>query len=459
MGSGTPLESALRDREQTAIDRLSTAITHPTVAGYPEPQDRAAFDGLMTLLRTWYPLIFAHATVVDAPWRIVVEIPGRDESLLPLLLTGHFDVVPAAESQRDGWTHPPFSGAVADGFVWGRGSLDDKGPLLALLEAVESLLAATSPRRGLVIALGGDEEVTGLNGAARTAAEFREAGRRFHANLDEGSAVVSGMLRDIPVPVALVGTSEKGYLDLTITAGGTGGHAAMPPRHTAVGTLAQAIALIERRPFPNRRLHSIEQFFRTIATRSTSVARVVYRHPRLLWPVLSRVLAAGSSTDSLIRTTQAVTMAAGSDRPNVLPEKAWCTVNVRIIPGETVTSTLERFRRNLKNLPVRVEPADHRSAHDPVPETSDDHPAFAALTAAMAEAIPEALVTPFIVTSTTDSRWYADLSDAVLRFTPMHLHMADLERIHGTNERVSVANYLAMIRFYSGFAERMCWND
>ncbi len=447
--------------ESIVVERLSTALTFPTISGYPAPADQAPFAACLDFVAESFPTLFSAASVKrEDPWRLVVELAGSDSSLLPVLMLAHFDVVGIEENTESDWEHPPFSGAVADGFIWGRGSIDDKSSVMAILEAAEGIArSGRVPTRGLVLAFGGDEELSGLKGAATTAGEFRTEGRRFHFVLDEGSVIAEGMLNDVPMPLALIGLAEKGHVNIKVSARTAGGHAAMPPDNTAVGIVGQAIARIEAHPFPVRRLDTIESFLQTIGGVATGPARIAYRHPRILWRLIAKVLSSRTSSNAIIRTSQAVTMTEGSAVPNVLPQQAACVVNVRILPGETVESVLSRYQRLLGRLPVTVDILDPEDAHNPVPETSPSHAGFIALSESLADVLPDVLVAPFIVTGSTDSKHYANLSDAILRFAPMLLTGSDLDRVHGTNERLSVPAYLGMIRFYSNLFERVCWHD
>lgn len=453
LASGEPAEGA-------ATRRLSEAIGYPTVSKYPRPDDPDAFAGFFEFLKREFPTLFGAAIVtLEAPWRLVLELPGRDDSLLPCLLLAHFDVVSADPTTDGEWTRPPFSGAVADGYIWGRGTMDDKSALMAILEAADSSLReGPQPERGLVLAFGGDEELSGKNGAGATASAFRQEGREFHFILDEGAVIADGILEDVPRRLALIGMGEKGHVNVTVRARGSGGHSGRPPRSTAAGVLARAIVRVENKPFPVRRLSTVESFFRTVGRVARGIPGFAYRHPGLMWPVMAAKLVAEPATNALVRTTQAVTMTQASPAPNVLPHEATCTINVRILPGETVESVAARFHDTLRDLPVEVEISD-LDANDPVPEASSDHDGFIAIEKAMKAADPEVLVTPFLFTESTDSKHYRGLTDGIFRFAPVVVGRGDVDRFHGINERISVSNYMLMIRFYETLMRKVCWNE
>jgi carboxypeptidase PM20D1 len=441
-----------------AIERLARSLTYPTVASRIGEEDtRRAYSELLDFVTDAYPALFSVATVHrEDPWQLVIELAGEDRSLDPLLVLAHYDVVDVEPGTEADWSHEPFGGAVDDGYVWGRGALDDKNSFIATLEAAEQIVSTGGKlQRGLVLAFGGDEEIAGRRGAARIAGRFREAGRRFHAVLDEGAVIAVGALAQPTIPIALIGVAEKGHVDVVIRAESEGGHAAMPPAHSAVGRIAEAVTRVEAHPFRPRLIAPVREFFRSLAPHASGPLRVVYAHPVLFWPLLRSVLGAGTSTSALIRTTQAVTMARGSAAPNVLPGAAEAVVNVRILPGESVKSVLEHYRTLLARLPVTVALRDPDDAHDPVATSATDHPFYAAIRDA-ATARFDCVAAPYLVTGSTDSKWYADLGDAVFRFVGMALDGEEIGRIHGTDERVSLDNFERLVRFYEDVITREC---
>lgn len=445
--------------DERAITRLSRIIQLPTVsATINERESAAAFAALFDELPQLYPTIWSTAEI-DAvpPCSLTVSLPGEDPALEPLLLLAHFDVVDVPHATRPQWEYPPFSGHVDDAFVWGRGAIDDKSVFVALLEALERTMdEGRRMRRGVVLAFGGDEELSGLRGAGAIAQKFADEGRRFVAVVDEGGVIASGMLRTPSAPVALLGVAEKGFCNIRVEATADGGHASMPPRGTALGAVAKAVVRIERSPFPPRLLPAIRRFFGSLAPHAGLPIRLLFANVRALWAVVARVLGGSPSTDALIRTTQAVTMATGSQAANVLPQLSSVTVNCRILPGESVQSVLEHYRRLLKHLPVTVTLAPDGEHSEPVAETPIDHPTYRLIERLVSEQFPEAIPAPYLVTGSTDSKWYRSLSDAIIRFVPITLRPEDLARVHGMNERISKQSYLGLIRFYERLIEEEC---
>ncbi|MBT8060273.1 MAG: M20/M25/M40 family metallo-hydrolase, partial [Gammaproteobacteria bacterium] len=241
--------------ESLALERFARALTYPTVSHDDRDRfDAEAFTAFHAFLAEAYPLVAERAerTVVNG-YSLVYRLPGSDESLRPVLFMSHMDVVPVEESTRDQWSHPPFAGVVSDGIVWGRGSVDDKIGVISLMEAMEQLLREGKRlRRAVYFAFGHDEEVGGMDGAGEIAAYFQRLGLRFDFVLDEGGALTRGMIAGIERPLAVIGVSEKGYVNLELTVESPGGHSSQPPPQTAVGILSRAIVKVEDHPFPAR---------------------------------------------------------------------------------------------------------------------------------------------------------------------------------------------------------------
>ena len=191
--------------------------------------------------------------------------PGKDKRLKPLLLMAHMDVVPVESATESSWHQPPFSGRVADGFIWGRGAMDDNAAVLAILEAVEYLLASGfEPSRTLYLAFGHDEEIGGNDGAAKIAGLLQSRGVELEYVLDEGLNIFNGIIAGVSAPVALIGIAEKGYLSVQLTAESLGGHSSAPPAHTAITVMSRALQRLEVRPFPTRLSEPTREMFEVL---------------------------------------------------------------------------------------------------------------------------------------------------------------------------------------------------
>lgn len=448
-GTTAPAETV---REGIA-ERLSRMIQLPTVSAELEQRGHQPFDDFVTLLAELYPL--THATLslerhtefgLLFHWRSSGEASGG-----PLVLMAHYDVVPVDET--DGWAYPPFEGRIADGSVYGRGALDDKGPLIVVLEAVENLLAdGFTPARDVYLSFGGNEETYGA-AAQAIAGSLRQRGIVPWMVIDEGGAVVEAPLRFVPGRAAMIGVGEKGVLTLTLTARGEGGHASAPPATTAVRRIARALDRLDARTFRPRTPAGISRMLGQLAAQTPGTARHLLRFLSAAPPVTARVFAAlGGEPAALVRTTIAATMQSGGTAANVLPSQATATLNLRIALGETVAGSVRRVRRRIRDPLVTVEVIE---ASEPSPESATDNAQFALLADALAVSHPGVAAVPYVMMAATDSRHFHRFSPAVYRFAPLEMSNAQRASIHGVDESVEIAALERGERFHRALLQQL----
>jgi carboxypeptidase PM20D1 len=415
-------------------ERLSRMIQQPTVSAERAVRGQAPFDAFADLLVELYPL--AHERLEReriGELGILYRWRGRTAAQ-PTVLMAHFDVVPVDES--DAWTHPPFEGRIEAGWVYGRGALDDKGPLVVVMDAVENLLAAGfTPARDVYLSFGGDEETFG--GAARVIAEtLRDRGVEPWLVLDEGGAVVDAPLPFVRGRAAMVGVGEKGVLTLRLGARGEGGHASAPPARTAVRRIARAVERLGPGTFPARTPAAVTRMLELFATRADGIPRRLYGLLAATPWLTARVFTAmGGEPAALVRTTVAATMQSGGTAANVLPSQASATLNLRIALGGSVQSTVRRVRRRIADRHVTVEVLE---GDGPSPESSTGNAQFALITEAVKVSHPDAATVPYVMMAATDSRHFHRFSPAVYRFAPLEMSKAQRASIHGVDERVEI---------------------
>jgi carboxypeptidase PM20D1 len=358
------------------------------------------------------------------------------------------DVVPVEEMTGAQWAHPPFDGVISEGYVWGRGTMDDKSSVFGILEAAEMLLAeGFEPRRTVYIAFGHDEEIGGKAGAARIAAVLADRGVRLSYVLDEGLFIAERVVPGVGRPVALVGIAEKGFLSLTLTVEAETGHSSTPPTHTAIGVLSMAVNKLEENQFPEDVGGIPGQMFDYVGPEMTWGMKVVFANLWLFRPLVQRQLAASPGTNASIRTTTAVTVIEGGIKDNVLPSRARAIVNFRILPGDTIEGVMKRVRNVINDPRVKIE--KYGDDFDEPSSVSDvDSEEFRVLHKTIRQVFPDVVVAPALVVGATDARHYGKLTGSVYRFLPFHFNNEDISRLHGTNERLSVENYLQGVRFY-----------
>jgi carboxypeptidase PM20D1 len=430
------------------LDHLGEAVRIRTVS-YEDPDRNhpGPFYEFHAFLRDTYPLTTQERCAVEAvnDLSLLITWEGAEPELDPILLMAHMDVVPVEEGTEKAWDVDPFSGAVVDGELWGRGTLDDKGPLVAIMEAVEYLLrSGFVPRRTVIIALGHDEELGGLNGAAEIATTLRDRGVRPWFVIDEGGGVAD-VLPLVDGRVALIKTAEKGLLNLELTASGKGGHSSMPPRSTAIGKLSQAIRRLESKPFPARTV-AIEPLFEALESRLDSRLRWLLTNLRYTGPLVTRLLALRPLTAGLVRTTAAATVISGGVKSNVLPQRASAIVNFRILQGDSIASVTRRVRR-IVGPDIAVEPFGRDNA-EPSRRSSHESDAWNVVSASVRASFPDTVVAPWTLVAMTDARHFEDIAGDVYGFGPFTSGLDSMDRIHGTGERVRTADAEAAVSFF-----------
>jgi len=438
---------------QSPEQHLAKAITFATVSHESADDfDPAAFAAL----HDWRESAFPHARGVLEREKIgaaslLYTWPGSDASLQPVLLTSHLDVVPVPDPES--WTHPPFAGVIADGFVWGRGTLDDKTGVVATMEAIDRLAReGFRPRRTVWIAFGHDEEVGGQEGAGAITEAIAQRGKRAWFSLDEGMAIMQpgeGSIAEIPL--ALIGVAEKGFLTLRLTARAAGGHSSVPPPSTAIGRLARAIVRLEEQPLPARTEGVVSDMLRAVAPQMGGLRGFVLAWPGLFGPLIRAQLEKDPGTNAMVRTTTAVTMIDGGVKANVLPREASARVNFRLLPGDESAEVIEYVRGVVDDPEIEIE-AETVNEASPVSDAKSE--AFALLSQVVKEVAPDTVVAPALVLGGTDTSHYGKISDDGFRFLPVRFEQRDLERVHGRDERVSVDNVRLAVDFYERLLRR-----
>jgi carboxypeptidase PM20D1 len=437
------------------LSRLSEAIAIRTVShDDPGDVDAGEIERMLSFLVESYPLV--HERIDREPVAGLSRLytwKGSDPDLPPLVLMAHFDVAAVKEGTAGDWTEPPFSGARSGGYVWGRGALDDKASLVGIFEAVEGLLEdGFSPEATVYLSIGHDEEAGG-SGAGSIAALLAGRGVRPGLVLDEGGAVAIDLLPGVDEPVALVGIGEKSSLSIELAARSTGGHSSTPPPTTAVGQVAAAVAALERSPLPAR-LEVQSGLFEALAPVLPRPLAFALRHGDRMGPLIERRLGASPATNALIRTTTAVTMIEGGEAHNVLPQQARAVVNFRIMPGDTREAVLAHVRR-VVGPAVDVRPLEGGPASDPPAISDPGSEWFGAVADTIHEVFPGIAVAPWVMTTSTDSRHFVPVAETVLRFAPFTATPDDMQRIHGTDERLRVGDADRVVEFYRGLIRRV----
>ena len=450
-----PALAPLAVDEAGAAARLGEAVRLRTVSSRDDANLNAdQFRQLHSLLQTRFPK--AHAVLkreVIGDLSLLYTWEGSNPKAQPILLLAHQDVVPIAPGTEGDWQVAPFSGETKDGFVWGRGSWDDKGNLMSQMEAVEMLVASGyKPERTVYLAFGADEEVEGARGAAKIAAVLKERKVRLDFVIDEGLLVLDGVLPGLSKPAALIGVAEKGYLSVVLKMVATPGHSSMPPKKgtSAIAMMSAALKRLDDEQLPGGLRGVAGEMFDTIAPEMGGFSRLALSNLWLFGPVVQKQLEASASTNAMLRTTTALTIVNAGNKENVLPGRAEATVNFRIMPGDTKEQVMDHVRKQVTQAvgSEKFELFALPGAVNSSKVAPTDSAQYRLLNKTVREVFPGVLVAPGLMVAATDSIHYGEISDHIFKFSPVRANAEDLKRFHGTNERLSVANYAEAIRFY-----------
>jgi carboxypeptidase PM20D1 len=443
-------ERSLLTVSDSAIHHLAAAVRFRTVSYADIAQmDSAQFDQFVAYIAKTYPLVHSQLTFERVnSYALLYEWKGKNPNLKPALLMGHYDVVPVIQGTERLWEHKPFDGDLANGYLYGRGTLDDKTTVMGILEAVEHLLReGYQPERTFYLSFGHDEEVSGVNGAQKVVKLLESRKLDFEYILDEGGSIKPDGFDGLNKPIAFVGVAEKGYLTLQLTVNAEGGHSSMPPPRTAIGMLAEAVDRLEKNPFPTHLEGAMDYMQDYLAPEMPFATRLAMANKWLFSSVIINTLAKSPKGNASVRTTTAPTIIDAGVKDNVLPIEATAMVNFRIHPSDSIASVISYVKKIINNDQVKVEQA-YGYGSNPSAVSDTATLGFRLIHQTIKRHNPDALVTPFLVLGATDSRYFKNLSKNIYRFMPVKMNDEDLKRFHGTNERISVEDFKNVIRFY-----------
>ncbi len=443
-----PTVEAYSIDEDKAIDRLSEAIQHKTVSLEDTTEivyDQ--YDDFIAFLEKRYPHL--HQKVEKqriGKYSVLYKWEGNESNLKPAMLIGHYDVVPVSSGSDTLWTYSPYKGAVDEGFVWGRGTLDDKSGIMSIMEAGEYLAEQNfNPDRTIYVALHHDEEVGGVRGAQRIAEHLQDKGVELAYLVDEGLPIAEEIIENVEVPLAMIGIASKGSVNIELAYNQDGGHSSMPPRSSVIGTLSNAVNRIERKPMKASYRGLIVETFDPLIPYMTYTQRLAFNNTWLFRRIIKNKLSNNPATNAALRTTAAKTIFEAGFKENVLPVEGRVIINFRIHPNDTVEDVVEYVRDRIRNDRINIQVLDRARNSSPVSSTKAMP--YKMLKRTIEESFGEVLVSPSLFIAASDARHFHDLTSNIYRFRPIRARHEDRSRIHGIDERISTENYIEMIRF------------
>lgn len=426
-------------------EKLSGAIQCKTVSMQsPDTDDPGEFIKYHEYLDKTFPLVTAKAQKITvAKYSLIYKIEGSDKTQKPMAFLAHQDVVPADDN---GWIHPPFSGKIEGDYVYGRGAMDMKNQFICVMNAVEHLLAQNfSFKRTLYLCFGHDEEYPTKLGAPGIVEYFKNNGIELDFLVDEGGLVIDGAILGIPTQVALIGTCEKGYADMRLTADLAGGHASMPDKKTATGELVKAFTEIMKHPMPTKWTSTTKELVDCLAPNVKFLYRIIFANRVIMAPAIKFALSVVNTiTNAEVRTTFAPTMISGSNAPNVLGTHAEGIINVRMLTGQKS----EEVRKHMQKYAGKHVKVTATSVSEPSPTSSSDDKTFKLVEKSIKQIFGQVVVAPFMFTGGTDARYYYPVCKNVFRFSPFFYEEADRERVHSLNERAYIPDLAKGQKFF-----------
>ena len=453
---GAPAGPLIAVDARAVAQHLGAAVRSKTISyggGAHDAEKAMALEALRAWMAKTYPNFHKVAQREVIGESLLFTWKGKNPGLQPILLMAHMDVVPIVPGTERSWSHAPFSGDVAGGYVWGRGSIDDKGSLIMILEAAERLAkSGLVPERTIMFAFGQDEEVGGAQGNGVIADTLAKRGLHLFFVLDEGGAIVDEPFAGVQRPIAFVAVSEKGYLSLELVAHGEGGHSSRPTRDMAVVRLAEAILKVVNHPFASGLDGVQREKLEVLAPFVPFPQRFLLANLWLTEPIVDRLIEMSPEGAARLHTTIAPTMISGGVKDNVLPPEARATINFRLHPRDTIASVIEHVRKAVDDPKVDVV-ALNETKNDASKVADIDGEAYKFLVTQIQTSFGGIPVAPDMSTGATDSRHYLPIADAVFRLDPFHFGPDDLGRVHGTNERLAVRDLAPAVGFYMRLIE------
>ena len=441
--------------EDRAITNLSNSIKFKTISNQNRTEESLEeFERFINWLKESYQLVHQNTSLQIFNDTLLFKWKGSNPQLKPILVTGHYDVVPVIPGTEDNWTEPPYSGAIDTEYVWGRGALDDKSGVIGILEAVTFLMeSGFEPARTIYLSFGHDEEIGGVNGAAEVARHLSESNVQLEWSLDEGSFLLGGFIPGVDKLVAAINVAEKGSVTLQVVGKARGGHSSMPTRSSAVAHLSRALVKLDENRMPGGLDGLSLAMFDEMSKHMPFVYKIAFANRWLFGGIIDSYLSQVPATNAMLRTTTAPTMLSASVKTNVLPIEATALVNFRIHPKNSVEDVFDHVKDLVENENVEVRTLSY-SGRPASQVSSWESRGYEEIESSVKEIFGDVIVAPGLMIAGSDTRHYGKVADNSYRFNPFPLSNEEFAGFHGTNERIKKKDFLDGIRAYIKIIEK-----
>jgi carboxypeptidase PM20D1 len=441
--------------QTSALEHLAQSTTIPVI-GYDDANNDSINHQTILNFHQWvkstYPLI-----AKNAKWEIInqhsllITLKGQSNKAAAMFL-GHFDVVPTPDSAN--WKYKPFKGTIDRDTLWGRGALDDKNVIVALLEAAEySLSKGLRFNRTLIFAFGHDEETGGKNGAAAIAHHLIKHKIPVSFIADEGFGVMKGIVPGLKNNCAIIGLSEKGNVSIKLTVNQLGGHSAWPNPENATSILSRGLNNLENYQFPAHLDGPVRGLFTEAAPYMNWGYRALFSNLWITAPLVKTVLLGGEKTAATIRTTHVTTIIKSGTKENVVPPLAEAIVNLRLFPGDKISYVQNEINRVIDD--PRIKATVYLDGQEATPISPDQGDGYDQIRDCIHAQFPETVVVPGLVITGTDCKNYTTVTNRMYRFVPFEFSNSNLSGIHGKNEYITRAQFNRGVLFYIDLFQRL----
>ncbi len=440
--------------DTNAVNHLRQAIQIKSIS-YDNDSltDYSQFDSLINFLENSYPLTFEklESRIINKH-SLLLHWKGSNKNNKPAIFYAHLDVVPADSSSQ--WTHHPFAGHADIEFIYGRGAIDDKGSIIAIFESTEKLLKNNFvPGRDIYFAFGHDEEASGEKGARFIAETLEKEGVKAEFLLDEGGLVAVDMVPFVKPPVALVFTSEKGYMTLQLSVKSNGGHSSHPPAEAPIEIISTAIKNLHDHPFEKRMTQSVKDFMDYAGPEMKLPFKAFFANQWLFKGIIFNEYEKIPSANAMIRTTAVATVIKGGEKENAIPSGVQVKINFRLLPGDNSQDIIQKVKSVINDN--RVEVTAIGKIEEASTVSSAESEGFNMLRNSIEKIFPDAIVAPSLLIAQTDSRHFRKVTENIYRFIPVCMNDKILDTMHGADERIGVSEFMEAIEFYRNFIGKL----